>query len=223
MFHVLRASILPINRRQIVDSSRGASVQVHKAGFPDAVVWNPWVDKSRAMGDFGDEEYKVCCCGVCCGVFLYWIVPLVTCCVLCRTSSHSTHVCTLALVNRRCSALSLQSLALAPSSWPRVRAGAAARRWSAAARRARVVGGNVRMACNMLYVCEAVVRSRLQVLKRQLPNSSQSCYSLLLGGGMQAQMGESGTLHQPTLSRSAALHALSARWLGDTQPRSTHA
>jgi hypothetical protein len=34
-------------------------VEVRKAGFPDAVVWNPWIAKAQAMGDFGDEEYKV--------------------------------------------------------------------------------------------------------------------------------------------------------------------
>lgn len=44
---------------QIVDRGSGAEVCVQKANFPDAVVWNPWVDKSKAMGDFGDEEYKV--------------------------------------------------------------------------------------------------------------------------------------------------------------------
>jgi D-hexose-6-phosphate mutarotase len=45
---------------QIVDKGSGSTIQVHKHNFPDAVVWNPWVDKSKAMGDFGDEEYKVC-------------------------------------------------------------------------------------------------------------------------------------------------------------------
>lgn len=44
---------------QIVDSSSQAVVEVHKSGFPDAVVWNPWVAKAQAMADFGDEEYKV--------------------------------------------------------------------------------------------------------------------------------------------------------------------
>jgi len=44
---------------QIVDKGSGSTVEVHKHNFPDAVVWNPWVDKSKAMGDFGDDEYKV--------------------------------------------------------------------------------------------------------------------------------------------------------------------
>jgi hypothetical protein len=47
---------------QIVDKGSGSTVQVHKQNFPDAVVWNPWIDKSKAMGDFGDEEYKVRVC-----------------------------------------------------------------------------------------------------------------------------------------------------------------
>jgi glucose-6-phosphate 1-epimerase len=34
-------------------------MEVHKVNFPDAVVWNPWIDKSKSMADFGDEEYKV--------------------------------------------------------------------------------------------------------------------------------------------------------------------
>lgn len=30
--------------------------------FPDLVVWNPWVDKAKAMADFGDEEYRLMVC-----------------------------------------------------------------------------------------------------------------------------------------------------------------
>jgi glucose-6-phosphate 1-epimerase len=40
----------------------GASVRVRKGGFPDAVVWNPWVEKARGMADFGDGEYKRMLC-----------------------------------------------------------------------------------------------------------------------------------------------------------------
>ncbi|KAF6257429.1 galactose mutarotase-like protein [Scenedesmus sp. NREL 46B-D3] len=53
---------VPDSGVQIRDSGSGAVVEVHKAGFPDAVVWNPWVAKSQAMGDFGDEEYKEMLC-----------------------------------------------------------------------------------------------------------------------------------------------------------------
>lgn len=37
----------------------GASQTAQKS---DAVVWNPWVDKAKAMGDFGDDEYLTMVC-----------------------------------------------------------------------------------------------------------------------------------------------------------------
>lgn len=46
---------------QIMDEGTGDVIEVSKVGFPDAVVWNPWIDKSKAMADFGDAEYKVGC------------------------------------------------------------------------------------------------------------------------------------------------------------------
>ncbi len=46
---------------QIIDEGNG-TVEVRKTNFPDAVVWNPWVDKSKSMADFGDGEYKQMLC-----------------------------------------------------------------------------------------------------------------------------------------------------------------
>lgn len=52
--------------RQVVDAASGTIVEVRKSGFPDAVVWNPWISKAAAMADFGDDEYKVrCACCLC--------------------------------------------------------------------------------------------------------------------------------------------------------------
>lgn len=44
----------------ITDDTR--SVVVSKCGFEDVVVWNPWIDKSKAMADFEDLEYKNMVC-----------------------------------------------------------------------------------------------------------------------------------------------------------------
>lgn len=33
-------------------------IMVIKENFPDLVVWNPWIEKSKKMVDFDDEEYK---------------------------------------------------------------------------------------------------------------------------------------------------------------------
>ena len=44
---------------QIEDSGKGQQIKIEKRGFPDAVLWNPWIAKSKGMADFGDEEYKV--------------------------------------------------------------------------------------------------------------------------------------------------------------------
>ncbi|CAD7695457.1 unnamed protein product [Ostreobium quekettii] len=46
----------------LVDGAAGHSVVIEKTGFPDAVVWNPWVDKAASLKDFGDEEYKEMVC-----------------------------------------------------------------------------------------------------------------------------------------------------------------
>jgi glucose-6-phosphate 1-epimerase len=41
----------------VVDEGTGRTVQQQKIGFPDAVVWNPWIEKAKKMQDFGDDEY----------------------------------------------------------------------------------------------------------------------------------------------------------------------
>ena len=44
---------------QIEDVGSQQQIKIEKRGFPDAVLWNPWVAKSKGMSDFGDKEYKV--------------------------------------------------------------------------------------------------------------------------------------------------------------------
>lgn len=46
------------NSLEISDGTKTFTLE-KSAGIPDAVVWNPWVDKSKRMADFGDDEYKV--------------------------------------------------------------------------------------------------------------------------------------------------------------------
>jgi len=47
---------------RIVDPMGKKVMSIEKFNLPDIVVWNPWVDKSKRMGDFGDEEYKQMIC-----------------------------------------------------------------------------------------------------------------------------------------------------------------
>ncbi|KAJ4802017.1 Galactose mutarotase-like superfamily protein [Rhynchospora pubera] len=46
----------------ILDHEKNRTFLVVKDGLPDAVVWNPWDKKAKAMSDFGDEEYKHMVC-----------------------------------------------------------------------------------------------------------------------------------------------------------------
>lgn len=47
---------------EIHDASLRRVIRVDKSGSASTVVWNPWVEKSRAMSDFGDEEYRQMVC-----------------------------------------------------------------------------------------------------------------------------------------------------------------
>lgn len=46
----------------ILDHERKRTFVLRKDGLPDAVVWNPWDKKAKAMADFGDDEYKHMLC-----------------------------------------------------------------------------------------------------------------------------------------------------------------
>lgn len=47
---------------RIRDERLRRTIRVEKDGAASTVVWNPWVAKSRAMADFGDEEYHQMVC-----------------------------------------------------------------------------------------------------------------------------------------------------------------
>lgn len=46
----------------IVDPSLGRSITVSKEAFPETVVWNPWIERAKAMTDFMDDEYRTMIC-----------------------------------------------------------------------------------------------------------------------------------------------------------------
>jgi glucose-6-phosphate 1-epimerase len=41
----------------IRDEAAGRVFSIRKSGMADSVVWNPWIEKSKRMPDFGDDEY----------------------------------------------------------------------------------------------------------------------------------------------------------------------
>lgn len=42
---------------EIIDPTLHRKIRVAKCGSQSTVVWNPWIAKSKAMPDFGDDEY----------------------------------------------------------------------------------------------------------------------------------------------------------------------
>lgn len=46
----------------IDDPSLRRRIHIERAGSRSAVVWNPWIEQSRAMADFGDDEYLQMVC-----------------------------------------------------------------------------------------------------------------------------------------------------------------
>jgi glucose-6-phosphate 1-epimerase len=46
----------------LCDSGWNRVIRVDKTGSGSTVVWNPWIEKSKKMADFGDLEYKEMIC-----------------------------------------------------------------------------------------------------------------------------------------------------------------
>jgi D-hexose-6-phosphate mutarotase len=47
---------------EIRDENLHRKIVVEKSGSHSTVVWNPWIAKSKAMADFGDDEFKRMVC-----------------------------------------------------------------------------------------------------------------------------------------------------------------
>jgi glucose-6-phosphate 1-epimerase len=47
---------------EIHDPCFNRTIQIEKSGSNSTVVWNPWIEKSKAMPDFGDDEYQQMVC-----------------------------------------------------------------------------------------------------------------------------------------------------------------
>ncbi|GFY87232.1 aldose 1-epimerase family protein [Actinidia rufa] len=46
----------------VIDHEKKRTFVMRKEGMPDAVVWNPWDKKAKALSDLGDEDYKTMLC-----------------------------------------------------------------------------------------------------------------------------------------------------------------
>lgn len=47
---------------EIHDAALRRTIRVEKEGSASTVVWNPWIENSKGMPDFGDEEYQQMIC-----------------------------------------------------------------------------------------------------------------------------------------------------------------
>jgi len=54
---------------RVRDQAERRTIAITKHGFRDAVVWNPWAEKARAMGDLGEDAYpRFVCVEAACAV-----------------------------------------------------------------------------------------------------------------------------------------------------------
>ncbi len=44
------------------DAARKRKIEISKSGSNETVVWNPWIEKAKAMPDFGDDEWPGMLC-----------------------------------------------------------------------------------------------------------------------------------------------------------------
>lgn len=50
----------------IEDTRGGRAIRIRKGGSKSTVVWNPWIEKAKAMADFGDDEWvRMVCVEAC--------------------------------------------------------------------------------------------------------------------------------------------------------------
>ena len=52
----------------IDDPQLGRKISIKKTGSDSTVVWNPWIEKSKSMADFGDDEWPGMLCIETCNV-----------------------------------------------------------------------------------------------------------------------------------------------------------
>jgi len=57
-----RVYVAAPDRLAVCDEAEGRRVEIEKTGMADAVVWNPWIAKSKRLEDFGDEDYRRMVC-----------------------------------------------------------------------------------------------------------------------------------------------------------------
>lgn len=53
---------------EILDAKLNRRIRIAKSGSRSTVLWNPWVDKSKRMPDFGDDEFHNMVCVESCNV-----------------------------------------------------------------------------------------------------------------------------------------------------------
>ncbi len=51
-----------VDRIALLEREQKSQVSIAPRGSKSTVVWNPWIEKSKRMADFGDDEYLRMCC-----------------------------------------------------------------------------------------------------------------------------------------------------------------